>query len=51
MVREAISTARTAGASGEILVRGDSAYGNSAVVSACIQAEARFSLVLTKTQR
>ena len=29
MVTEAISTARAAGATGEILVRGDSAYGNS----------------------
>jgi hypothetical protein len=35
MVRDAVATARTAGASGEILVRGDSAYGNSAVVGAC----------------
>jgi hypothetical protein len=48
MVREAISTARAAGATGELLVRGDSAYGNSAVVHACITAGARFSLVLTK---
>jgi len=36
------------GASGEILVRGDSAYGTSAVVAACLKAEVRFSLVLTK---
>ena len=48
MVREAISTARAAGATGEILVRGDSAYGNSAVVVACLKAKARFSVVLTK---
>ena len=48
MVCEAIGTARAAGASGEILVRGDCAYGNSAVVGACIKAGARFSLVLTK---
>ncbi|HEY8718267.1 IS1380 family transposase [Pengzhenrongella sp.] len=48
MVREAISTARAAGASGDILLRGDSAYGNSAVVNACLRAGARFSLVLTK---
>jgi hypothetical protein len=48
MVRDAIRTARAAGASGQILVRGDSAYGNSAVVTACITAGARFSLVLTK---
>ena len=48
MVGEAILTARAAGATGEILVRGDSAYGNSAVVGACVQAKARFSVVLTK---
>lgn len=50
MVREAISTARAAGASGEILMRGDSAYGNSAVVGACLQAKVRFSVVLTKNR-
>jgi Transposase DDE domain group 1 len=48
MVRDAINTARAAGASGEILVRGDSAYGNSAVAGACLKAGARFSLVLVK---
>lgn len=48
MVREAIATARAAGAVGEILVRGDSAYGNSAVVGACLKAKARFSVVLPK---
>ena len=50
MVREAISTARDAGAVGEILVRGDSAYGNSAVVGACVKAKVRFSLVLAKNR-
>jgi len=50
MVREAIGVARAAGATGEILVRGDSAYGNSAVVAACVKAKARFSVVLTKNQ-
>jgi Transposase DDE domain group 1 len=50
MVREAISTARAAGAGGEILVRGDSAYGNSAVVGACVKAGVRFSVVLTKNR-
>src|SRR5687768_13372241 len=50
MVREAITTARAAGATGEILVRGDSAYGTSAVVAACLQAKARFSVVLAKNQ-
>ncbi len=48
MVREAIGVARAAGATAEILVRGDSAYGNSAVVGACVRARVRFSVVLTK---
>jgi hypothetical protein len=48
MVTEAIATARAAGATGAILVRGDSAYGNSAVVGACLKAGVRFSLVLAK---
>ncbi|MGH3536091.1 MAG: IS1380 family transposase [Pseudonocardiaceae bacterium] len=50
MVTEAINTARAAGAAGEILVRGDSAYGSSAVVGACLDAGVRFSLVLTKNR-
>jgi Transposase DDE domain group 1 len=48
MVSEAIRTARAAGAAGEILVRGDSAYGNTAVVNACLKAGVRFSVVLVK---
>jgi hypothetical protein len=48
MVREAISVARAAGASGEILVRGDSAYGNSAVVGACVKDGVQFSVTVTK---
>ncbi|MBE1604790.1 IS1380 family transposase [Actinopolymorpha pittospori] len=48
MVAEAIATTRAAGAAGEILMRGDSAYGNHAVVAACVKAGARFSVVLTK---
>ncbi len=48
MVTEAVNTARAAAATGEVLVRGDSAYGNHAVVGACIKAGARFSFVLTK---
>jgi len=50
MVAEAIRTARAAGATGEILVRGDSAYGNNAVVDACRKAGARFSVVLLKSR-
>src|SRR5206468_2730240 len=48
MVAQAIATARAAGGTGQILVRGDSAYGIRAVVAACRRAGARFSLVLTK---
>jgi hypothetical protein len=48
MVREAVKTAREAGARGPILVRGDSAYGTSAVVAACLRARVQFSFVLAK---
>ena len=48
MVAQAIATARASGASGQILVRGDSAFGIRAVVRACRRAGAGFSLVLTK---
>ncbi|HEX5113837.1 MAG TPA: IS1380 family transposase, partial [Pseudonocardiaceae bacterium] len=50
MVTQAVRTARAAGATGQILVRGDSAYGTSAVVNACLTARARFSVVLTKNR-
>jgi hypothetical protein len=48
MVTEAVKTARAAGATGSILVRGDSAYGIGPVVNACLRAGARFSFVLAK---
>ena len=48
MVAQAIGTARAAGASGQILVRGDSAYGIRAVVAACVRHGAQFSLVMTR---
>ena len=48
MVAQGITTARAAGMTGQILVRGDSAYGNAAVVGACRRYGAQFSLVLTK---
>ena len=38
------------GASGKILVRGDSAYGSRAVVRACLRGKAEFSLVMTKNR-
>jgi hypothetical protein len=48
MVTDAIKVARAAGAAGEVLVRGDSAFGHSALARACLAADARFSLVLVK---
>jgi hypothetical protein len=48
MVAQAISTARDLGANRNILVRGDSAYGNRKVVRACLRAGAQFSLVMTR---
>ncbi|MFE1409167.1 IS1380 family transposase [Streptomyces sp. NPDC058770] len=50
MVAQAVTTARAAGVTGEILVRGDSAFGGRAVISACHRLGARFSLVLTKNR-
>ncbi len=48
MAAQAIATARAAGATGKILLRGDSAFGNRAVVRACRRAKVEFSLVMTK---
>jgi hypothetical protein len=48
MVAQTIATARAAGVTGTIVVRGDSAFGTRAVVRACRRAGAQFSLVLTK---
>jgi hypothetical protein len=48
MVAQAIATARAAGITGQILVRGDSAYSSKSVVTACARAGAQFSLALTK---
>jgi hypothetical protein len=48
MVTQAIATARAAGVRGQILVRGDSAYGTRAVVGACRNHGARFSVVMNR---
>lgn len=48
MIAQAIGTARAAGATAAILVRGDSAYGNRAVVKTCLRADAQFSLVMAR---
>jgi hypothetical protein len=50
MVAQAVASARAAGVSGEILVRGDSAYGTRAVAAACRRADVRFSLAMTRNQ-
>jgi hypothetical protein len=50
MIAQAVNTARAAGVTGQILVRGDSAYGNGVVVTACQRAGARFSLVVNKNR-
>jgi hypothetical protein len=46
LVKQAIATARSAGATGRILVRGDSAFGSGPVVSACRKAGVSFSVTL-----
>ena len=48
MIAQAIGVARAAGATGPILVRGDSAYGSRAVVGACLRHQAQFSLAMTR---
>ena len=50
MVTEAINTARAAGASGTVMVRGDSAFGSWAVIGAALAADAEFSVVMAKTR-
>lgn len=50
MFAQAVAAARAAGVTGQILVRGDSAYSNSTVVGACRRAGAGNSLVLTKSR-
>ena len=41
MIAQAVNTARAAGVTGQILVHGDSAYGNGVVVTACQRSGAR----------
>ncbi len=48
MVAQALQTARAAGVTGQITVRGDSAYGSRAVIRVCRRYGAVFSLVLTR---
>jgi Transposase DDE domain group 1 len=48
MVTRAIGTARTIAATGQVVVRGDSAYGNRKVVRAALRAGAVFSVTMTR---
>lgn len=48
MVTEAITAARAAGASADILIRGDSAYGSHAVIKAAVKGDAMFSVAVTR---
>jgi len=50
-LRSAITTARACGAHGKIMVRGDSAFGNKAVIGAAVAAGIEFSLVMTRNPR
>ena len=48
MITQAIRAARAAGATGKLLVRGDSAYGSAPVIHTVLAQDAEFSLVLAK---
>lgn len=50
-LRSAITTAKACGASGKIMVRGDSAFGNKAVIGASIRSGIEFSLAMTRNPR
>lgn len=50
-VKQAITTARKCGASGTIMVRGDSMFGNKKVIGACIAEGVEFSLAVTRNPR
>jgi hypothetical protein len=50
-LRSAVTTTRACGASGKIMARGDSAFGNKAVIGAAVKAGIEFSLVMTRNPR
>jgi len=50
-VKQAIATARAAGASGTIMLRGDSAFGTKKVIAACLEERIEFSLTLSRNTR
>ena len=50
-VKQAIGTARAAGAIGTIMLRGDSAFGTKKVIAACLAEQVEFSLALSRNRR
>ena len=50
-VKQAIGTARAAGAIGTIMLRGDSAFGTKKVIAACLDEQVEFSLALSRNRR
>ena len=50
-VKQAITTARAGGASGKIMLRGDSAFGNKKVIAACLDEQVEFSLTMSRNRR
>jgi hypothetical protein len=49
MIQDTIATAGRCGAKDQILVRADSAYCNSAVITAVVKADAEFSMAITQS--
>ena len=47
-VKQAISTARAAGAGGKIMLRGDSAFGTKKVIAACLDEGIEFSVAMAR---
>ncbi len=50
-IKAAITTTRKCGASGKIMVRGDSAFGTNKVITACLAEGVEFSLSVSRNKR
>ncbi len=50
-IKAAITTARACGPTGTILVRGDSAFGTTKVITTCVAEDAQFSLSVSRNTR
>ncbi|BBZ06973.1 hypothetical protein MDOR_11420 [Mycolicibacterium doricum] len=49
-VKQAITTVRACGASGKIMLRGDSAFGSKKVIAACVGESVEFSLSMARNR-